>query len=273
MSNAARQLSRQPFSSLLCLDPQQVDVLANAIERLIVAFQPESVYAFGSHARNTAASYSDLDLMLIVPASTMTSHERRRRAHEAVGLTQIPLDIHVWTQAEFDDRLGALSSLPATVLREGKLVYLADGAPRRDQTWLVADASKARREAGEWFDRAEHDLAASLRVLDATNAYAANAAFMAHLAADSALRASLSVNHWAFSTRMRLDDLLLACQSIDAEFHRLSAAVLVLAPLTSSITYPDGPGSPTHVEAVEAQRLATEVIAFVREKLREQAMP
>jgi HEPN domain-containing protein len=224
------------------------------------------VYAFGSHARNTAASYSDLDLMLIVPASTMTMHERRRRANEAVGLTQIPLDI-------FDDRLGALSSLPATVLREGKLMYLADGAPRRDQTWLVADASKARREAGEWFDRAEHDLAASLRVLDATNAYAANAAFMAHLAADSALRASLSVNHWAFSTRMRLDDLLLACQSIDAEFHRLSAAVLVLAPLTSSITYPDGPGSPTHVEAVEAQRLATEVIAFVREKLREQAMP
>jgi hypothetical protein len=37
----------------------------------------------------------------------------------------VPLDVLVWTRGEFDALVSVVSSLPATVLREGRLLYAA----------------------------------------------------------------------------------------------------------------------------------------------------
>src|SRR5438067_2057549 len=109
------------------LNDEQAQELACIVERLVVALHPERIYAFGSRARDDAHPDSDVDLMVIVPDSTESSYWRIRHARDAVRPRQylFSLDILVWTRDEFEERLPAVSSLPATVADEGKLLYAA----------------------------------------------------------------------------------------------------------------------------------------------------
>jgi predicted nucleotidyltransferase len=107
------------------LTPEQSAEVTGAVERLIDALQPEQIYVFGSYARGDATADSDVDLFVIVADSTVPAHRRARTAYEAVGPHRLPLDILVMPRTEFDRRRVALASLPATVLREGRLLYAA----------------------------------------------------------------------------------------------------------------------------------------------------
>ena len=107
------------------LTAEQAAELTRALEHLIRALGPERIYVFGSHARGDATAASDVDLFVIVPDSDAPAHRRARSAYEAVGPHQLPLDILVMPRAEFEQRSAARSSLPATVLREGRLLYAA----------------------------------------------------------------------------------------------------------------------------------------------------
>ena len=47
---------------------------------------------------------------------------------DALGLLSglgVPVDVLVWTRGEFDRRTPVVASLPATVMREGKLLHAA----------------------------------------------------------------------------------------------------------------------------------------------------
>ena len=107
------------------LTAAQVCELAGAIDRLVVALSPERIYAFGSHVRGDATADSDVDLLIVVPDSDTPAHLRAHAAYEAVGPHRLPLDILVVPCTEFDRRSRAQASLPATVLREGQLLYAA----------------------------------------------------------------------------------------------------------------------------------------------------
>ena len=105
------------------LRAEDLKELEGVIERLVNALRPECVYAFGSQARGTPSEDSDIDLLVVVPGSTLPPHQRDQIAYGAVGAHSRPLDILVMTREEFDERRGAKASLPATVLREGRLLY------------------------------------------------------------------------------------------------------------------------------------------------------
>jgi predicted nucleotidyltransferase len=102
---------------------QQDAVLADIVERLVDAFQPERVYLFGSKARNEAGLDSDYDLMVVVPDDASPERRRSRRAYEALRGTGTAADVLVSTRERFDTRLRVVASLPATIVREGTLVY------------------------------------------------------------------------------------------------------------------------------------------------------
>lgn len=104
---------------------EHVYELARIIERLVAAMQPERIYVFGSQARGTAASESDVDLLVIVPSSDLPGYRRDQLAYEAVDLHLVPVDILVLTRDEFERRRDAATSLAATVLREGRVLYAA----------------------------------------------------------------------------------------------------------------------------------------------------
>jgi hypothetical protein len=105
-----------------------VSEVARSVRRLVEAFQPERIYVFGSHARGAPHADSDIDLLVIVGTSDEPPYRRAQRAYAAVGPHSIALDIQIITRGEFEARLSAVSSLPATVAREGRTLYAAPGA-------------------------------------------------------------------------------------------------------------------------------------------------
>jgi predicted nucleotidyltransferase len=97
--------------------------LAEIVRRLVGAFEPERVYLFGSKARGDPDPDSDYDVMVIVPDDAPPERRRSRRAYEVLRGTGTAADVLVWTKRRFEDRLHVVCSLPATVEREGRLLY------------------------------------------------------------------------------------------------------------------------------------------------------
>ena len=119
-----RQLEDRVRRELPSLDEAQARELAGVIEQLVTAFQPESIYAFGSRARGDAGPDSDVDLMVVVPESDEPEYRRAQAAYALVNRKRLlPLDILIWTRREFDERLPNPATLPGTIGREGKLLY------------------------------------------------------------------------------------------------------------------------------------------------------
>ena len=99
--------------------------LAEVVRRLVEAYRPERIYLFGSVARGDAGPDSDYDIMVVVSDDAPPERKRSRLAYERLWGTGIAADILVWTRTRFDSRLRLSASLPATVIREGKLLYAA----------------------------------------------------------------------------------------------------------------------------------------------------
>ena len=100
-------------------------VLADIVRRLVAAYQPERIYLFGSMARGDAGRDSDYDVLVVVADDAEPERLASRRGYEALVGTGYAADILVWRQSAFDVRLPLKASLPATVAREGRLLYAA----------------------------------------------------------------------------------------------------------------------------------------------------
>ncbi len=98
-------------------------LLAEILRRLVTAYRPERIYLFGSKARGDAGPDSDYDLLVIVPDDAPAARRRSRLAYEALWGTGAAADVLVWPKSNFDRRTRVVASLPATVVREGKLLY------------------------------------------------------------------------------------------------------------------------------------------------------
>ena len=106
------------------LVPRSSDpILAELVRRLVEAYSPERVYLFGSVARGEAGPDSDYDIMLIVPDDAPPERLRSRLAYQALRGTGTAADVVVWPRSSFERRARVAASLPATVSREGVLLY------------------------------------------------------------------------------------------------------------------------------------------------------
>jgi predicted nucleotidyltransferase len=100
-------------------------LLQEIVERLVDALHPERIYLFGSRARGDARPDSDYDLLVVVPESGLSPRQRDVLAFRALCGVGVAKDVIVYTPEEFTWRSHAPSSLPAAVLREGRLLYAA----------------------------------------------------------------------------------------------------------------------------------------------------
>jgi hypothetical protein len=105
-------------------------ILAEIVRRLVEVYHPERIYLFGSVARGDAGPDSDYDFMVVVSDDTPPELRDCARAYQAFwGITPGGIgtasDVLVWTRSYFERTLHLKSSLPSTVLREGKLLYAA----------------------------------------------------------------------------------------------------------------------------------------------------
>lgn len=98
-------------------------LLAEMVRRLVDGFQPDFIYLFGSRATGEATEDSDYDLMVVVPRSDVSFRERWVKAFRLLCGVGVPKDVIVLTRDEFNRKRTVACSLPATVVREGKLLY------------------------------------------------------------------------------------------------------------------------------------------------------
>ncbi len=100
-----------------------IDHCVGRIVQIVVErFHPLRVILFGSHARGTARSDSDVDLLVVMSGVT----DRRRAAVEIrrslVGVP-VPKDIVVATPEDLVRRGDCVGSILRPALREGTIVY------------------------------------------------------------------------------------------------------------------------------------------------------
>jgi predicted nucleotidyltransferase len=98
-------------------------VLGELVNRLAQAYEPERIYLFGSKARMDDGPDSDYDLMVVVPDNASPERRRSQLAYKALRGTATAADVLVWTRQVLDERLHLQASLPATIVRGGKLLY------------------------------------------------------------------------------------------------------------------------------------------------------
>jgi predicted nucleotidyltransferase len=104
------------MSEATTLSPQIAGIMAN---RLRTTIHAERVWLFGSLARGHAGIDSDIDLLAVVPASSVSRYQRAVAARRELASFNIPMDIIVMTHDEWEKELKAPSSLASTVSREG----------------------------------------------------------------------------------------------------------------------------------------------------------
>lgn len=105
-------------------------VLQEIVRRLVEVYHPERIYLFGSAARGEASPDSDYDLMIIVPDDAPPERRDSGRAYGAFwgivpGGVGTAADVLVWTRNAFEAQLHLRASLPSTIQREGRLLYVA----------------------------------------------------------------------------------------------------------------------------------------------------
>ena len=100
-------------------------VIEQIVHRLVAALAPERIYLFGSQARGDAGPDSDYDVLVIVPTSKLPRYRRDQAAFHALLGIGVAKDVLVLTHDEFERQRTVVCSLPATVEREGMLLYAA----------------------------------------------------------------------------------------------------------------------------------------------------
>jgi predicted nucleotidyltransferase len=99
------------------------DLIGEAMQRLIEAFDPDRIIVFGSHAWGQPTDHSDLDLMVVVPSSDQPQHLRAIQAQQALGDLPIAVDVFVKTRSEFALFRDLPSSLEHLIAHRGLIAY------------------------------------------------------------------------------------------------------------------------------------------------------
>ena len=100
--------------------------------RLVDFYAPERVYLFGSVARGDHGPNSDLDFLVVISDDAPKEKLRGGDIYYKLSGIDQAVDVIPWRKSDFDGRAEhVVASLPATVVREGRLLYDVALAPSR----------------------------------------------------------------------------------------------------------------------------------------------
>ncbi len=101
----------------------QDQAIAEITRRLIEYCHPERIYLFGSAARGDGGPNSDLDFCVVLP-NDAPPNLYLPGVHRALWGVGTAADVVRWPASDFDVLAAHVkSSLPATIMREGKVLY------------------------------------------------------------------------------------------------------------------------------------------------------
>jgi predicted nucleotidyltransferase len=100
------------------------ETIGEITRRLVKFYRPVRIYLFGSEARGESGTDSDLDFCVLLPDDAPESLYRDRSIHSHFRGLEAAVDVVRLPCGDFDARAAhVVASLPATIVREGKLLY------------------------------------------------------------------------------------------------------------------------------------------------------
>lgn len=92
--------------------------------RLVEYYHPERIYLFGSAARGESGFDSDLDFCVVIQDDAPEDLFRSGAIYSVLRGIGYSKDVIPWRSTDFDVRAAYVpTSLPATIVREGRLIY------------------------------------------------------------------------------------------------------------------------------------------------------
>ena len=104
---------------------KNTELVEKILSRLIKAYNPVSVYLFGSYAWGIPDKSSDMDFFVVVDKSSLTSADRIRLGMRELTDIDIAVDIIVFTKDEIAEKKDHLSTLTNKVISKGIKLYEA----------------------------------------------------------------------------------------------------------------------------------------------------
>ena len=92
------------------------------VRRVRSTFDATAIYLFGSHARGSGGSGSDIDLLIVGP-SRQPQHRRGREVEAALRAFPASFDLLFYTEDELADARHDPLSFASTILINAKLLY------------------------------------------------------------------------------------------------------------------------------------------------------
>ncbi|MBS1988120.1 nucleotidyltransferase domain-containing protein [Candidatus Dependentiae bacterium] len=99
------------------------ETIQEAIQRLVKAYNPLEIYLFGAYAWGKPDDDSDLELLIVIESSDQKVHKRGYKAFDALLGLEIPKNIIVFTQHEFDQFSQDVTSPIYEIKTRGRSVY------------------------------------------------------------------------------------------------------------------------------------------------------
>ena len=99
------------------------ELLNEITKRLAESIQPERIYLFGSHAVGNAEDDSDVDLLVVVRDTDKSTREITLEGRRSLWGLQIPLDLIVCTESQFNRYGQVKNTIMNEALCEGRIVY------------------------------------------------------------------------------------------------------------------------------------------------------
>ena len=105
------------------VDIDSAALIPEMTERIVRAFDPVKIILFGSRARGTASTDSDLDLLVVLDDPLPNKREATIAILRALRGLIVSVDIVVTTPRDIERRGDVIGSVLRPALREGTLLY------------------------------------------------------------------------------------------------------------------------------------------------------
>jgi len=97
--------------------------IQEAIQRLAKAYNPLEIYLFGKYAWGTPDEDDDLNFLIVVESSHEKAHKRGYKAFDVLFGLEIPTNVTIFTQEEFDKFSQDVTSRAYEIKNRGKIAY------------------------------------------------------------------------------------------------------------------------------------------------------
>lgn len=97
-------------------------IINQIVQKIVDHINPLQVILFGSYARGTPATDSDLDLFVVVE-SNLPRHKRSAKIRLLFAPAPCPLDILVYTPQEVESYSGVVNHIVTDIMTTGKILY------------------------------------------------------------------------------------------------------------------------------------------------------